>query len=656
MSLLSNLFTKARNTRLFTVVVPPVVPNVNLDYLRAYTGWVYACVRAIATEVSTIELELQQLMADGEWQRVQKPHAATMLLHDVNPFMTSDQMWFALQAYQDLTGRAYLYVAYNAKKEPTELWVLDPTRMIINRSSSGGIDSYVYQNDQGERITLQTWEILDFKDFNPLQLVSGWGSVRAAAINIDIDTNASKWNRNFFYNSAIPTFTLESEQNLSDAQYSRLLQSWKNRHQGVANAHEPAVLEGGVKANILSHTPKEMDFIEQQKYQRDSILAIFGVPKSVLGITEDVNRANAEAGEYTFAKRVTYPRMRFIATTLSEFYLPLWGLSSKNYRYVSKNIVPENIDTEVKRKQAGLASGYYTINEVRAEEGLDAVDGGDETLVPTTMRPLSQALKPPQPVGNAPMDNQPQDQSQKGLTKSLTTKRLDFIHASIGSLERHVNARLVAESKRIQKDVKKATKAAGDDTSSQLDQRVFSGWQLFIGDLAKILVDALNNIVNRAGQDTALSISIRAGFDMTNPRVVDWIREHSLEAATQVADTFQTDIRSILSEGITSGKSTAQIGQDIAQFFNDQSSWRAMRIARTETITAYAQGSQEAARQAGATQKMWLTAGDDRVDEECRMNGEAGWIDREAAFPSGDIAPVVHPNCRCVCIYRNEGD
>ena len=65
--------------------------------------------------------------------------------------------------------------------------------------------------------------------------------------------------------------------------------------------------EAGLKANKLTATQKEMDFLETRKFNRDQILAMFGVSKSILGLIEDANRANMEAADYNHAKRVIKP-------------------------------------------------------------------------------------------------------------------------------------------------------------------------------------------------------------------------------------------------------------------------------------------------------------------------------------------------------------
>ena len=49
------------------------------------------------------------------------------------------------------------------------------------------------------------------------------------------------------------------------------------------------------------------------------------------------------------------------------------------------------------------------------------------------------------------------------------------------------------------------------------------------------------------------------------------------------------------------------------------------------------------AADSGATEKSWVGG----TCEACQENADAGWIDMDDTFPSGDDEPPAHPNCDC---------
>ncbi len=53
----------------------------------------------------------------------------------------------------------------------------------------------------------------------------------------------------------------------------------------------------------------------------------------------------------------------------------------------------------------------------------------------------------------------------------------------------------------------------------------------------------------------------------------------------------------------------------------------------------------------GATEKAWITAGDNRVDAICLANEADGEIPIRDRFSSGHLTPPAHRGCRCTAVY-----
>jgi len=79
---------------------------------------------------------------------------------------------------------------------------------------------------------------------------------------------------------------------------------------------------------------------------RDTALIAFGFPKAMLGISEDVNRANAEAGEYMFAKWLVKVRLDRWREMLNNQLLPLFA-RAEGLEFDYDSPVPENAETEI---------------------------------------------------------------------------------------------------------------------------------------------------------------------------------------------------------------------------------------------------------------------------------------------------------------------
>lgn len=637
----------AINTSIFSVLFGKEAPNMKgPELLGAYKGWVYSCVNAISEEVATIDLHLQRLTSDG-WSEIPE-HLALSTLSDVNPFMSSSDLLIATQSFLELEGNAFWYLPRGSvTRKPAEIWLLDPTRTYVVKSATEFIGGYVYKNEKGEDVPFKREEIIHFKRFNPQNKYRGMGTVQAAAMAIDIDTYSATWNRNFFFNSAMPSATLETAGTLTAEQYNRVKAEWDSRYKGVDNAHKLAILQGGLHFNPISLSQKDMEFLEQRKMSRDEILGIFRVPKTILGITDDVNRANAEATEYVFSKRVIKTRMEFIVDRLNEFYIEMFGEDQKKLRFTYTDPVPKNRELVLQANETGIRAGYLTINEVREQEGKQPVSGGDEIYLPLNLTP----------IGSVQEDSQ---KSQKKVQKVISLvkstdadrveKRVRFIQSEIRNRQGDYREALLLIKNFLVRRVKQGKKAIKKDPTEDILRTVFDSFEdTFVPLTGKLNKKALEAAFLFGGKQALSQLDTDVSFDLQNPRADEWLKTNALDHAKSIISTLKDEAKTRILAGLKEGLGSEDIASNLSDFFDSQSSWRALRIARTEVIGGYAEGSIEGYRQSGVvSMKRWITAEDDKVEDSCSQNEADGPISLNASFSSGDDAPPLHPNCRCV--------
>ncbi len=637
----------AINTSIFSVLFGKEAPNMKgPEFLGAYKGWVYSCVNAISEEVATIDLHLQRLTSDG-WSEIPE-HLALSTLADVNPFMSSSDLLIATQSFLELEGNAFWYLPRGSvTRKPAEIWLLDPTKTYVVKSATEFIGGYVYKNEKGEDVPFKREEIIHFKRFNPQNKYRGMGTVQAAAMAIDIDTYSATWNRNFFFNSAMPSATLETTGTLTAEQYNRVKAEWDSRYKGVDNAHKLAILQGGLHFNPISLSQKDMEFLEQRKMSRDEILGIFRVPKTILGITDDVNRANAEATEYVFSKRVIKTRMEFIVDRLNEFYIEMFGEDQKKLRFTYTDPVPKNRELVLQANETGIRAGYLTINEVREQEGKQPVSGGDEIYLPLNLTPIGSVQEDSQ-------NSQKKVQKVISLVKSTDAdrveKRVRFIQSEIKNRQGDYRETLLLIKNFLVRRVKQSKKTIKKDPTEDILRTVFDSFEdTFVPLTGKLNKNALEAAFLFGGKQALSQLETDVSFDLQNPRADEWLKTNALDHAKSIVSTLKDEAKTRILAGLKEGLGSEDIASNLSDFFDSQSSWRALRIARTEVIGGYAEGSIEGYRQSGVvSMKRWITAEDDKVDDSCSQNEADGPISLGASFSSGDDAPPLHPNCRCV--------
>ena len=150
----------------------------------------------------------------------------------------------------------------------------------------------------------------------------------------------------------------------------------------------------------------------------------------------------------------------------------------------------------------------------------------------------------------------------------------------------------------------------------------------------------------RGGQQEFL----RQAFN--SPIVVDRIEllaTRTFEQLRGITSQVSADLNRIFADGIAQGQNPRTIARTISQRVDRISRRRAVTLARTEVVHAYAEGSLDSYERLGIEEvgilAEWSTAGDDRVCPQCEpLNGTILTI-----AEARGLIPL-HPNCRCAWI------
>jgi hypothetical protein len=171
-------------------------------------------------------------------------------------------------------------------------------------------------------------------------------------------------------------------------------------------------------------------------------------------------------------------------------------------------------------------------------------------------------------------------------------------------------------------------------------------WSILIQDVADELDDVYGSGLTEGLRLTDMSVSV----EQMNERARSWAHDRAASLVTMIEGNTRDMLRTTVVSAIEEGWSAAKLADEIVKSpaFDED---RAMTIARTEIIAANNAGNLRGykdARDSGVKMmKEWITAGDDLVSEGCQENEDAGPIDLDDDFPSGDDAPPAHPSCRC---------
>lgn len=137
-------------------------------------------------------------------------------------------------------------------------------------------------------------------------------------------------------------------------------------------------------------------------------------------------------------------------------------------------------------------------------------------------------------------------------------------------------------------------------------------------------------------------------FSHANERAAAYAKQRAAELVTDIDDSTRDMLRTIVGDGLEAGAMREDIIDQImaSGIFGQE---RATLIADTEVAMATGQGALAGYKEAKAAgvklKKIWVCDSD--PCPICEENQDAGEIDVEDSFPSGDDCETAHPNCEC---------
>lgn len=649
------------------------------SFLSEYKNWVYACVNARAEDVSSIQLKLMK--GDQEVEN----HELLDVINRVNLGMTKHDLFFATQAFKDLDGNAFWFLARDGKEgkgKIREIYMLRPDKVSIVPSKENPllVAGYVYSSDDGSKVPFEASEILHHKTFSPTAPHpfphKGMGVVEAAQNAVDTDNEIRAWNYSFFKNSARPDGILQGggDSVYDDDQYKRLKEEWNAEHQGSENAHKVSILSGGLEWKEITRTQADMQFSDQMTTNRDEILALFRTPKSILGITDDVNRANADAAIYVFALRTVKPLMQHLVDTLNEFLVPEFD---ENLSFTFVSPVPEDRTATIAEYTAGIDK-WLTRNEIRAREGLPPTKNGDDIMGPISLTPIDHTA--PEKVKNAKptmkkkkmavtdvekaveafVAKLPEAQKKglKQLTPEAKTAYIELwnkhIDTNTAPLKRKVDGFFTKQEKEVQANLREEMKGleAKEYKFKGIDDILFDEEDA-IGAGINLITPFLREYVKESGKQGTL-IAGGDNFDNSTASIEKFIATRAKYFATTINETTREDLLRSIQEGIDASETLDELSTRVSTIYDAAKDYRTDRIARTEVSASSNFGAIEAYQQAGVEQHQWVVVSPN--DTDCAEN-DGAIVKIGDSFPDGDEAPPVHPNCVCTTVpVFNDGE
>jgi HK97 family phage portal protein len=270
--------------------------------------------------------------------------------------------------YMETTGKCHWIVddMEGISPVPLGLWPVRPDRMIPVADPRKYLAGWAYKAPGGEMIPLRVTEVVYNRYPDPDDIYGGCGPLESVLDDIEAAGYAAQWNKNYFVNSAEPGGVIQLDHELQEGEFDELVDRWRETHRGVARAHRIAVLENGATWIPNAHSMRDMDFAALRSVSRDIIREALRMHKVMTGVTDDVNRANAQTGEEVYSSWAVEPRLKRWRGVFNYQLLPLFGKTGEGVEFDFSLPTPVNREQdnlELKTKSEAIAAlvaaGYH---------------------------------------------------------------------------------------------------------------------------------------------------------------------------------------------------------------------------------------------------------------------------------------------------------
>lgn len=655
-----------------------------------------AVVDKISGDLSYATGKLYRIGQNGEKTEILS-HPFLDFFKRPNPLyeFTASALWRLQSNYLLLKGEGYFIIERYDNGYPAELWPV-PTQW-VQMTPYQGFPFYTIRTTEGGLMDVSVDDMFVMKDLNPLDPYKrGLGQAEPIADEIEIDEYAAKFQKKFFFNDATPNLIV-SMPGANDKQQDQFLARWRERFQGANKSHGVATIGGppdqGTTVTKLSDNMKDLDMINGRTFIRDTVMEHFGMPREIMGITQNSNRATADAAQYIYAANVLTPRLMGRQDAINLQLIPCYG---NDLLWEFDDIIPKDKEHEKALAFDGWNAGLLMMNESRKKIDMDSVKNGNiykmgfadmfigenEDRVKLSSEsanlqytdvaePLEADRNDIEIIPDQDKDILLEEEKILARASQIKARRIHTAGRSLDMLRREQSTKFEFATMKYLRDQSKQIKGAllgtkkADGTvwdalnmtqeefiqlsqtqQTELTMQFVNGlldWKSETTLLESILTPLWAETYDKGADHVAATYRIR---DMQRPAMTSTARIRGGQRITRVTQTTKNNIGKIITNGLFDGKSHQELTEEIMDEMNT-SAERARVIAAQECNTSLLAGNYDMAKTGGFTTKTWHVTNVSKARDTHRgLNGKTVSINEPFITERGNkLMMPCDPDC-----------
>jgi HK97 family phage portal protein len=378
------------------------IPVTPLSALQSAT--VYACVKRKAEDLAKLPILVERDVGAEDWERDEQ-HPFNNVLARPNRWMTSFEFWRYMVMSVELRGNGFAVIKRGWDGSPEELIPINWDRVSVLLSPAGDLFYNISHPQIGFGVTFHQDDVIHIRGLTVDGGYIGMSPIMVAQDVVGLAIATQQHGAVLFRNGAQIPNVLRHPGKLTDESAKRLAASFNDVYGGVQNAHKTAVLEEGMDITKLSMTNEEAQFLLTRGFQVVEICRLFGVPPHKVYDLSKANFSTLEQQDQAYVNDSLDPLAVNVqqAVNARVFYTDERG--KFRIRVDFRSLLRGDQKARAEFYQSALLNGWMCPNEVRREESLPPIPGGDVFRAPVNTAPIAGApvpAKKPEPAPAAP--------------------------------------------------------------------------------------------------------------------------------------------------------------------------------------------------------------------------------------------------------------
>lgn len=586
-----------------------------------YIGLVSACVDAIVRDVvsqpyyfsrvgSTDPLDARQISKDiiapfsGRWNGVGIYDALRIITHHLL-MKGNGYLWVRRK-----TPQTALQARDGAGYEFVPLTNCTPTL----RTDGEGIEYYTALM-QGISRQLDPSEVIHVRQNAIISPFIGVGNITKLRLDVDGAKASAEYVTQFMTDASKMPQVIITDTTRSDmAEAEKIKMQLRQRTNGRVMIYSA---DEGTSMFETSTIAKDFDFIASRKYSDDQILAVFGVPRLLLGLPEGSNKSTSGNQIPLYYRSSINPRLLQISDAINSQFI------AKIDPSIQFNLKPHptgDVDDTIKM----VLNGIITPNEAsqRLGEATNLDDQSRNTYyIPSSVIPIEMAGESSEPPHAEEVEEEQPNRSvdQQGIEAKRADDPRNVEHI-VSSFEKsappikrfqaqYLRASLTSRSAMVEKYVgsyseyfknqAKEINAIFTAKKSLEDEQkindIKKDVEAYMATQATTEGQLLTPLHTSGVQRGVADINVITGAGViattSNPFVRFMIADLGVKITGKLTATTLQDLRSLFQKAVEEGWAVVQLQSEIADKFSDYQGYRARMIARTEARMAWDAGA-----------------------------------------------------------------